>query len=110
MEFRTASRISLVLRPPAYSLSGYGLGPAGWRGTQSENSSSLLGGLLFTTIGLAAFSRADTPAAKRRDSFVCIDEFQSFTTLAVSNLFFLSSSLLNSGSSSFNFLMRPVSR
>jgi len=40
-----------------------------------------------TTIGLAAFSRADIPAEKRRDFFVYIDEFQSFTTLALVNMF-----------------------
>src|SRR5713226_1471162 len=56
------------------------------KGRLGEDSSSLLGGLLVTTIGLAAFSRADTPAEKRRDFFVYIDEFQSFTTLAVANM------------------------
>ena len=56
------------------------------KGRLGEDSSSLLGGLLVTTIGLAAFSRADLPAEKRRDFFVYIDEFQSFTTLAVTNM------------------------
>ena len=46
-----------------------------------EDTSSLLGGLLVTTIGLAAFSRADTPPEKRHDFFVYIDEFQSFTNI-----------------------------
>jgi hypothetical protein len=46
------------------------------KGHIGEDSSSLLGGLLVTTIGLAAFSRADTPPAERRDFFVYIDEFQ----------------------------------
>jgi hypothetical protein len=57
------------------------------KGRIGEDSSSLLGGLLVTTIGLAAFSRADTPAAERKDFFVYIDEFQNFTTLAVANMF-----------------------
>src|SRR5712671_349417 len=57
------------------------------KGHIGEDSSSLLGGLLVTTIGLAAFSRADTPPAKRRDFFVYVDEFQSFTTLALVNMF-----------------------
>lgn len=57
------------------------------KGHIGEDSSSLLGGLLVTTIGLAAFSRADTRAAERRDFFVYIDEFQSFTTLALANMF-----------------------
>ncbi len=51
------------------------------KGKLGEDSSSLLGGLLVTTIGLAAFSRADTPPQRRRDFFVYVDEFQSFTTL-----------------------------
>ncbi len=56
------------------------------KGRLGEDSSSLLGGLLVTTIGLAAFSRADSPADKRRDFFVYVDEFQTFTTLAVTNM------------------------
>jgi type IV secretory pathway TraG/TraD family ATPase VirD4 len=56
------------------------------KGRLGEDSASLLGGLLVTTIGLAAFSRADMPADERRDFFVYIDEFQSFTTLAVTNM------------------------
>jgi type IV secretory pathway TraG/TraD family ATPase VirD4 len=57
------------------------------KGRLGEDSSTLLGGLIVTTIGLAAFSRADTPAPKRRDFFVYVDEFQSFTTLALVNMF-----------------------
>jgi type IV secretory pathway TraG/TraD family ATPase VirD4 len=57
------------------------------KGRIGEDSSSLLGGLLVTTLGLAAFSRADTPANQRRDFFVYIDEFQNFTTLAMANMF-----------------------
>jgi type IV secretory pathway TraG/TraD family ATPase VirD4 len=56
------------------------------KGRIGEDSSSLLGGLLVTTIGLAGYSRADTSPAKRRDFFVYVDEFQSFTTLAVANM------------------------
>src|SRR5205807_5737853 len=53
------------------------------KGRIGEDSCSLLGALLVTTIGLAAYSRADSPAASRRDFFVYIDEFQTFTTLSV---------------------------
>lgn len=56
------------------------------KGRIGEDSSSLLGALLVTTIGLAAFSRADTDAPNRRDFFVYVDEFQSFTTLAMANI------------------------
>jgi type IV secretory pathway TraG/TraD family ATPase VirD4 len=57
------------------------------KGRLGEDSSTLLGGLLVTTIGLAAFSRADMPLQNRRDFFVYVDEFQSFTTLALVNMF-----------------------
>jgi hypothetical protein len=56
------------------------------KGKIGEDSSSLLGGLLVTTIGLAAFSRADVAPEARRDFFVYVDEFQNFTTLAVANM------------------------
>jgi hypothetical protein len=39
-----------------------------------------------TIIGPAAYSRADTPPADRRELFVYVDEFQSVTTLALVNL------------------------
>lgn len=57
------------------------------KGRIGEDSSSLLGGLLVTTIGLAAFSRAELPAHERRDFYVYVDEFQSFTTLAMADMF-----------------------
>lgn len=40
----------------------------------------------MTTIGLAGYSRADTRPAGRRDFFAYVDEFQSFTTLAVADM------------------------
>ena len=56
------------------------------KGRIGEDSSALLGGLLVTAVGLAAHSRADMPRPRRRDFFVYIDEFQSFTTLALANM------------------------
>jgi type IV secretory pathway TraG/TraD family ATPase VirD4 len=56
------------------------------KGRIGEDSSSLLGGLLVTTIGLAAYTRADQPSEERRDFFVYADEFQSITTLALANM------------------------
>ncbi|MCC8977607.1 type IV secretory system conjugative DNA transfer family protein [Bradyrhizobium acaciae] len=56
------------------------------KGRIGDDSSSLLGGLLVTMIGLAAYTRADLPPTRRRDFFVYIDEFQSFTTLALANM------------------------
>jgi type IV secretory pathway TraG/TraD family ATPase VirD4 len=56
------------------------------KGKIGDDSSSLLGALLVTTIGLAGYSRADTPLGRRRDFFVYIDEFGSFSTLALANM------------------------
>jgi hypothetical protein len=56
------------------------------KGRLGEDSANLLGGLLVTTLGLAAFSRADTPEPDRRPFLIYVDEFQNFTTLAVANM------------------------
>lgn len=56
------------------------------KGVVGEDSASVLGGLLVTTIGLAALSRADTPETQRTPFFVHVDEFQSFTTLAIAEM------------------------
>lgn len=55
------------------------------RGQLGEDSSTMLGSLLVSTLGLAGFTRADMPAADRRPFFIYVDEFQSFTTLAIAN-------------------------
>lgn len=56
------------------------------KGRLGEDSSSTLGSLLVSTIGLAALSRADIPIERRRPFFLYVDEFQSFTTLAFANM------------------------
>jgi len=56
------------------------------KGRLGEDSATLLGALLVTTIGLAGLSRADTPEGTRRPFFLYIDEFQSFTTLSLANM------------------------
>jgi hypothetical protein len=56
------------------------------KGKLGEDSAALLGGLLVTTIGLAAFSRADIPENDRRAHWLYVDEFQSFTTLSLANM------------------------
>jgi len=56
------------------------------KGKLGEDSASLLGGLLVTTMGLAAFSRADIPEKDRRAHWLYVDEFQSFTTLSLANM------------------------
>ena len=56
------------------------------KGKIGADSSSLLGGLLVTSLGLAAFSRSDVPETQRRPFYIFIDEFQNFTTLALANM------------------------
>jgi hypothetical protein len=48
-------------------------------GLLGETVSELLGGLIMSELQLAAVSRADTPAHKRRRFYVYLDEFHSFT-------------------------------
>jgi hypothetical protein len=50
------------------------------KGKIGEDTAALLGAMLVTKIGLAALSRADLPEEGRRDFYVYVDEFPSFTT------------------------------
>lgn len=56
------------------------------RGRIGEDAAGLLGSLLVTTIGLAAFSRADISEKDRNDFFLYLDEFQNFTTESVATM------------------------
>jgi hypothetical protein len=56
------------------------------KGRMGEDSSTLLGAMLVSTLGLAAFSRAEVPDRDRQPFHVYIDEFQSFTTLSLANM------------------------
>src|SRR5438034_5874068 len=56
------------------------------KGKIGENAAALLGALLVSKLGLAALSRADVPEENRRDFFVYLDEFQSFTTLSLAGM------------------------
>lgn len=56
------------------------------KGVLGEDSASILGGLLVTSIGLAALSRADIAEAERRPFFLYLDEFQNVTTLAMAEI------------------------
>jgi len=56
------------------------------KGQLGEDSVSLLGGLLMTTIGLAAFSRSSMLHEDRRPFWVYVDEFQTFTTRTLANM------------------------
>ena len=56
------------------------------KGRLGGDSSHLLGALLVTTLGLAAYSRADIPESERRDYGVIVDEFQNFTTKSIADM------------------------
>lgn len=56
------------------------------KGRLGEDAASVLGGLLVSTIGLAALSRAEAPAKGRHPFHLYVDEFQTFTTLAFVNM------------------------
>ena len=56
------------------------------KGRLGDDSASLLGALMVTTVGLASLSRGDLPEHNRRDFLLYIDEFQTFTTLSVANM------------------------
>ncbi len=56
------------------------------KGRLGEESSLLLGSLIVSTLGLAAFSRAESAPETRRPFFVYLDEFHNFTTLMLANM------------------------
>src|SRR2546426_6052562 len=56
------------------------------KGKIGEDTSSLLGAMLVTKIGLAALSRAELDEADRRDFYLYADEFPSFTTTSFAGM------------------------
>jgi hypothetical protein len=56
------------------------------KGRLGEETSLVLGSLIVSTLGLAAFSRAETDPSTRRPFFVYLDEFHNFTTLMLANM------------------------
>jgi hypothetical protein len=56
------------------------------KGRIGEDTASLLGAMLVTKIGLAALSRADVAEESRRDFYLYVDEFPSFTTNAFASM------------------------
>lgn len=55
------------------------------KGLLGEDSALVLGSLIASTIGLAAFSRAETPT-ERLPFMLYLDEFHNFTTLMLANM------------------------
>ena len=56
------------------------------KGRLGEDSALLLGSLVVSTLGLAAFSRVERPSSERKPFFVYLDEFHNFTTLMLANM------------------------
>lgn len=56
------------------------------KGKIGEDATALLGAMLVSRIGLAALSRAEVPEYERRDFYLYLDEFHSFTTLSLANM------------------------
>lgn len=56
------------------------------KGRLGEDSAALLGALLVSRLGFAALSRTDVPEQQRRDFFVYLDEFPTFTTLSLATM------------------------
>ncbi|HEX3666922.1 MAG TPA: DUF87 domain-containing protein [Rhizomicrobium sp.] len=56
------------------------------KGQLGEDSDLILGGLLVSTLGLAAFTRADSTPEDRRPFFLYLDEFHNFTTLMIASM------------------------
>jgi len=50
------------------------------KGRVGEDSSALLGAMMVTKLQLAAMSRTDIAAEKRKDFYLYVDEFQNFST------------------------------
>jgi len=56
------------------------------KGQLGEDSALILGSLIASTIGLAAFSRAEASSGDRRPFILYLDEFHNFTTLMLANM------------------------
>lgn len=53
------------------------------KGKIGADTSTLLGALLVSRLGLAALSRSNQPEEERRDFYLYLDEFHNFTTLSL---------------------------
>jgi Type IV secretion-system coupling protein DNA-binding domain len=56
------------------------------KGKIGSDAANLLGGLIVTTVGLAAYSRAEVDEDKRRNFYFYVDEFQNYSTLSFANM------------------------
>jgi Type IV secretion-system coupling protein DNA-binding domain len=56
------------------------------KGKLGEDTASLLGSLLVSSIGLTGLRRADSSEEARRDFYLYLDEFHTFTTLSLAGM------------------------
>ncbi|MEO9614412.1 MAG: type IV secretion system DNA-binding domain-containing protein [Nitratireductor sp.] len=56
------------------------------KGRLGADVANILGGLIASSLGLAAYSRQSQPIKKRKPYFLYIDEFHSFTTTAFADM------------------------
>lgn len=56
------------------------------KGKLGEGPAAAFGALLMASIGIAGLARSELPEEKRRPFYVYGDEFQTYTTLAISNM------------------------
>jgi hypothetical protein len=56
------------------------------KGKIGEGPASLLGSLLVSHLSLAALARADSPLEERRDFYLYLDEFHTFSTLTMATM------------------------
>lgn len=56
------------------------------KGKIGEDAAALFGALLVSSLGFAGLTRADVPEGGRRDFYLYMDEFQTFTTQSVASM------------------------
>jgi len=56
------------------------------KGRIGEENMRLVGGMLITTVQLAAMGRVDIPEETRKDFYLYVDEFQNFATESFANI------------------------
>ncbi len=56
------------------------------KGKIGEDAAALLGALLVSSLGSAGLARGDVPEHERRDFYLYMDEFQTFTTQSVASM------------------------
>lgn len=56
------------------------------KGKIGEDTASLLGAFMVARLGRTALHRADTSERERRDFYLCLDEFPTFSTMSLASM------------------------